>query len=154
MNWVGSYLNLMWSWKQKEHPIHFSCLISKEIKMYTNCLLPPRAHVPLLFRPPFVERSCRVHVDFKQVVRFFHKVMRRTLLPMMGCCEALTNIQQWLLGTSISHIDFDIVAFMFYKIEDTTLYRIMYIHHLSYAHYLSIKGGHWLTIKSGYLKVG
>jgi hypothetical protein len=47
--------------------------------------------------------------------------MRKTLLPRVGNREALTHLQQWLLGALVSHTEFDVVDFLFCEIEDTVM---------------------------------
>lgn len=98
---------------------------------------PPTANVAALFRPPFGEASRRVPVDLTSVARVLNGVIRRTLLPRVGNSEVLTNIQQWLLATLVSHTEFDVVDFMLCEIEDTVLDGIKARRQLPYAHYLS-----------------
>ena len=63
--------------------------------------------------------------------------MRKTLLPRVGFREALTHLQQWLLGALVSHTVFDMVDFLLCEIEDTMMDRCRAHRQLPYAHYLS-----------------
>jgi hypothetical protein len=63
--------------------------------------------------------------------------MRKTLLPRVGFREALTHLQQWLLGALVSHTVFDVVDFLLCEIEDTVMDGCRARRQLPYAHYLS-----------------
>jgi hypothetical protein len=56
----------------------------------------------------------------------------------MGCREATTHIQLWLLGALVSHSEFDVVDFLICEIEDTVLDGLRARRKLSYVHYLFI----------------
>jgi len=71
------------------------------------------------------------------------------LLKCVGFAKALTNIQQWLLGSHISHTVFDVIDFLC-EIEDTISDGFRARHQLSYAHYFPMSSLKWLTIRSGH----
>jgi hypothetical protein len=97
---------------------------------------PGTAHIVALFRPPFSDGSRRSPADFTTAAKFLYQLMRRTLLPRMGYREAATHIQLWLLGTLVSHSEFDVVDFLICEIEDTVLDGLRAHRQLPYAHYL------------------
>jgi hypothetical protein len=97
---------------------------------------PGTAHVAALFRPPFSDGSRRSPTDFTTTTKFLYQLMRRTLLPWMGYREAATHIQLWLLGSLVSHSEFDVVDFLICEIEDTVLDGLRAHRQLPYAHYL------------------
>lgn len=98
---------------------------------------PPTTHVTAIFRPPFNEGSRRSLSDLTHVATVLEAAMRRTLLPRVGFREALTNLQQWLLGALVSHTVFDMVDFLLCEIDDIVLDGCRAHRQLPYAHYLS-----------------
>jgi hypothetical protein len=54
----------------------------------------------------------------------------------MGYREATTHIQLWLLGSLVSHSEFNVVDFLICEIEDTILDGLHAHRQLSYAPYL------------------
>ena len=77
---------------------------------------PSTSHVAALFHPSFDEGSQRSPRDMTRLTQVLEGAMRRTLLPWVGFREALTHLQQWLLGALVSHSVFDVVDFMLYEI--------------------------------------
>ena len=98
---------------------------------------PPVAHVAAIFCPPFDEGSRRSPRDMTRLAQVLEIAMRKTLLPQVGFREALTHLQQWLLGALVSHTVFDVVDFLLCEIEDTVMDGCRAHHQLPYAHYLS-----------------
>jgi hypothetical protein len=77
---------------------------------------PATAHAAALFRPPFTDGSRRSPANFTPAAKYLYQVMRRTLLLRMGYREATTHIRLWLLGSLISHSEFDVVDFLICEI--------------------------------------
>lgn len=88
-----------------------------------------------IYRLPFNEGSKQSLHDMAPRASVLEAATRRTLLPHVGFHEALTNLQQWLLGPLVSHTVFDVVNFLLCEIKDTVLDGCR--RQLLYAHYLS-----------------
>ena len=90
-----------------------------------------------IFRLPFDEGSRWSPRDMNRLAHVLETVMRKTLLQRVGFREALTHLQQWLLGALVSHTVFDVVDFLLCEIEDTVMDGCRAHRQLPYAHYLS-----------------
>ena len=75
--------------------------------------------------------------DMTRLAQTLETAMRKTLLPQVGFREALTHLQQCLLGALVSHTVFDVVDFLLCEIEDTMMDGCRACQQLPYAHYLS-----------------
>ena len=90
-----------------------------------------------IFRPPFDEGSRQSLRDMTHLAQVLETAMRKTLLPRVCFREALTHLQQWLLGALVSHTVFDVVDFLLCEIEDIVMDGCRAHRQLPYAHYLS-----------------
>nr|AGT15933.1 hypothetical protein SHCRBa_010_J05_R_20 [Saccharum hybrid cultivar R570] len=123
---------------QSETRIHSLCYGTTDPPRRSHGgVCPPATHVAALFRPPFGPESRRTPDDLTPVGRVLNAAMRRTLLPRVGFREALTNMQQWLLGALASHTVFDVADFLLCEIEDAISDGFRMRRQLPYAHYLS-----------------
>jgi hypothetical protein len=98
---------------------------------------PPASHVAAIFHPLFDEGSRWSLRDMTHLAQALEAVMRKTLLPRVGFREALTHLQQWLLGALVSHTMFDVVDFLLCEIEDRVMDGCRARCQLPYAHHLS-----------------
>ena len=98
---------------------------------------PPASYVVSIFCLPFDEGSRRRPRYMTHLAQVLETAIRKTLLPRVGFREALTHLQQWLLGALVSHTVFDMVDFLLCEIEDTMMDGCRDCHQLPYAHYLS-----------------
>ena len=94
-----------------------------------------------LIRPCFIELfgegSSRTPRDLTPIARLLDAIMRRTLLPRMGCHEGLTRIQLWLVYYLVSQTIFDIWDVMLLEMDDTLAEGFKGHRQLPYAHWIT-----------------
>jgi hypothetical protein len=98
--------------------------------------VPPIDLVRLCFREPFGEGSRHTPAMMTPIARVLDAVMRRTLLPRLGCREGLICMQLWVVHHLVSQTPFDIWDLMLYEMEDTLAEGFKGHHQLPYAHWI------------------